>query len=335
MSSTHIVYLLQGMKIIGNHVESSWDSWGDMRWPLLGCLALSWTIIFLCMINGIQSYGKIAYFITLFPYVVLTILLAYVSTLDGFMDGVHYYTTPDWEKLAQLEIWNAAASQVFYSLGVAVGCQLILASYNDFKTNCHRDAMLIGLFNSSTSIFAGFVVFGTVGFVAKKRGVDIEDVITAGAGLTFVVYPEAVAAMNSCPQVFSFLFFFMLVLLATSSVCGSWEVLVGSIYDQLPSLSKRPRWQVMLATCFVGFLAGIPMCFDTGFLLFQMMDHRTGNSILLMAFVELVYLSWCYGTDRFFEHIKEMGMYVPLPLKWFWSISWNFTTPLIVFIGMS
>jgi len=46
----------------------------------------------------------------------------------------------------------------------------------------------------------------------------------------------------------------------------------------------------------------------------------------------MTYLSWCYGTDRFFEHIKEMGMNLPLAIKWFWSISWNFSTPLIVFI---
>ena len=72
----------------------------------------------------------------------------------------------------------------------------------------------------------------------------IPDVITAGAGLTFVVYPEAVAAMEACPQLFSFLFFFMLVLLATSSVAGSWEVLVGSINDQWPSLINKRYFAV-------------------------------------------------------------------------------------------
>ena len=99
---------------------------------------------------------------------------------------------------------------------------------------------------------------------------EIPDVITAGAGLTFVVYPEAVAAMEACPQLFSFLFFFMLVLLATSSVCGSWEVLVGSINDQWPSLASK-RYLTMPFTCAIGFLAGVPMCFDTGFLLFQVL----------------------------------------------------------------
>ena len=88
----------------------------------------------------------------------------------------------------------------------------------------------------------------------------------------------------------------------------------------------------MTGTCLVGFLCGIPMCFDTGFLLFQIMDKRTGNAILLMALVELVCLSYFYGTAQFFENIKEMGMKIPLAMKWFWAISWNLTTPLIVVV---
>lgn len=112
------------MTIIGNHTENRWSQWGSINWPLVGALAFSYILIFLCMINGIQSYGKISYFVTLFPYVVLTIFLAYVATLEGFTDGVIYYLKPDWSKLTDLEIWNAAAAQVFFSLGLAMGCQV-------------------------------------------------------------------------------------------------------------------------------------------------------------------------------------------------------------------
>ena len=104
-----------GLNVLGNQVNqaaTSWVHWGGIRWPLVGCLALSWTMVTLCLIGGIQNYGKVVYFVTTFPYVVLTTLLAYVSTLDGFADGVHYYVTPDWEKLTELTVWKAAASQV-------------------------------------------------------------------------------------------------------------------------------------------------------------------------------------------------------------------------------
>ena len=58
-------------------------------------------------------------------------------------------------------------------------------------------------------------MFGTVGFIADKKGVDIDKVVDAGPGLAFIVYPEAVSAMTVSP-LFSFMFFFMLVLLAIS-----------------------------------------------------------------------------------------------------------------------
>lgn len=107
----------------------------------MGCLALCWVLICASLIKGIASYGKVVYFTALFPYVVLTILLGYVATLDGFLDGMGFYFVPkeeDWAKLYDIKVWNTAAGQIFYSLSVAVGSQLILASYNDFRSNAHR-----------------------------------------------------------------------------------------------------------------------------------------------------------------------------------------------------
>ena len=53
----------------------TWDDYGTLQWHLVGCLAGSWVLICLSLIKGLQSYGKVAYVITLSPFVVLTILL--------------------------------------------------------------------------------------------------------------------------------------------------------------------------------------------------------------------------------------------------------------------
>ena len=78
----------------------SWDNYGSMSWELTLCLLLSWIVICLSMIGGLQSFGKVAYVITLSPYVVLTALLAYCATLPGAKDGIVYFITPQWDKLA-------------------------------------------------------------------------------------------------------------------------------------------------------------------------------------------------------------------------------------------
>ena len=307
---------------------NSWSQWGSVNWKIAGCLLLCWTIVCLSLIKGVQSYGKVVYFTTLFPYIVLTTLLIYASTLPGFTTGLEFYLVPDWSKLGNLSLWNAAASQIFYSLGVSQGSQLLLSSYNGFKTNCHRDALLIGLCNSLTSIYAGLVVFGVVGFIAYKKEALVSEVVEAGPGLAFIVYPEAVSAMAAAPF-FSFMFFFMLCLLAISSVCGSWEPLIASITDEFPSLRKK-RVLVMIGSCTIAFLAGFPICFQSGVLLFQLMDARTANSVVLMSFLQLVTLSWFYGLDRFFVHIEEMGMKLPGFLKVYWRTCWTIITPFMI-----
>jgi SNF family Na+-dependent transporter len=95
-----------------NEELSSWTKWGAPRWDLIGCLALCWSLICASLIKGIASYGKVVYFTTLFPYVVLTIMVGYVATLDGFSEGMEFYFVPKWDKLADVEVWNAAAGQV-------------------------------------------------------------------------------------------------------------------------------------------------------------------------------------------------------------------------------
>ena len=54
----------------------SWEDYGTIQPHLVGCLAGSWVLICLSLIKGIQSYGKVAYVITMSPFVVLTILLS-------------------------------------------------------------------------------------------------------------------------------------------------------------------------------------------------------------------------------------------------------------------
>jgi SNF family Na+-dependent transporter len=70
-------------------------------------------------------------------------------TIPLFRIGIDYYLIPrNLSRLGEVDIWNEAAGQIFYSLGVGVGSQLLLSSYNDFRANAFRDALLIGFGNS-------------------------------------------------------------------------------------------------------------------------------------------------------------------------------------------
>jgi len=54
--------------------------------------------------------GKLVYFTSLFPYVVLLILGIRGWLLPGAEIGIKFYVTPDFSRLADIGVWIDAAS---------------------------------------------------------------------------------------------------------------------------------------------------------------------------------------------------------------------------------
>lgn len=75
------------------------DGIGLPDWKLTLCLAATWFLIFLVVIRGVKSSGKVAYFLALFPYVVLICLLVRGCSLPGALDGIIFFITPEWSEL--------------------------------------------------------------------------------------------------------------------------------------------------------------------------------------------------------------------------------------------
>lgn len=67
----------------------------------------------------------------------------------------------------------------------------MLASFNKFDSNIQRTAIIVPVVNCLTSFFAGFVIFAYMGYLSHITGQDIDNIIEAGQGLAFVVYPFA------------------------------------------------------------------------------------------------------------------------------------------------
>ena len=63
---------------------------------------------------------------------ILIALLVRGVTLEGAIDGLYYLVLPDWNKLLEIDVWKAAANQMFFSLGVSWGGLMMFGSYNKF-----------------------------------------------------------------------------------------------------------------------------------------------------------------------------------------------------------
>lgn len=70
------------------------------------------------------------------------------ATLDGAVDGILFYITPEWDRLTSPDVWADAASQVFYSFGLACSSLVTFASYN----HVNKFTVLLLIFFATSSV---------------------------------------------------------------------------------------------------------------------------------------------------------------------------------------
>ncbi|XP_014807069.1 PREDICTED: sodium- and chloride-dependent glycine transporter 2 [Calidris pugnax] len=300
---------------------------GEIRWPLALSLFLAWVIVYASLAKGIKSSGKVVYFTATFPYVVLIILLIRGVTLPGAGAGIWYFITPKWEKLIDAMVWKDAATQIFFSLSAAWGGLITLSSYNKFHNNCYRDTLIVTCTNSATSIFAGFVIFSVIGFMANELKVNIEAVADQGPGIAFVVYPEALTRLPLSPF-WAIIFFLMLLTLGLDTMFATIETIVTSVSDEFPKYLRTHKALFTLGCCVSFFIMGFPMITQGGMYMLQLVDtYAASYSLVIIAIFELVGVSYIYGLQRFCEDIEMMIGFQPSK---FWRVCWAFVTPTIL-----
>ena len=124
-------------------------------------------------------------------------LLVRGLTLPGAATGLAFFFTPQWEKLASLQVgptqqgacsdkefsgtvvlqvWYAAVTQSFFSLSVGFGTLTTYSSYNKFRHNTSKDALIISFADTATSLLAGTVIFSILSHLAHELDLPVDQV---------------------------------------------------------------------------------------------------------------------------------------------------------------
>nr|XP_054389904.1 sodium-dependent noradrenaline transporter isoform X3 [Pongo abelii] len=256
--------------------------------------------------------------------------------------GIHDIGLPQWQLLLCLmvvvivlyfslwkgvktsgKVWIDAATQIFFSLGAGFGVLIAFASYNKFDNNCYRDALLTSSINCITSFVSGFAIFSILGYMAHEHKVNIEDVATEGAGLVFILYPEAISTLSGS-TFWAVVFFVMLLALGLDSSMGGMEAVITGLADDFQVL-KRHRKLFTFGVTFSTFLLALFCITKGGIYVLTLLDtFAAGTSILFAVLMEAIGVSWFYGVDRFSNDIQQMMGFRP---GLYWRLCWKFVSP--------
>ncbi|XP_076240345.1 sodium-dependent nutrient amino acid transporter 1 [Calliopsis andreniformis] len=323
MKSSAELYFRKTVLKEKQHID---DGIGMPDWKLTVCLLVAWLCIFVVLARGVKSSGKAAYFLAIFPYIIMISLLIRAVTLDGAVNGIIFFIKPDWTKLFDANVWYAAVTQCFFSLSVCFGGVVMYSSYNNFRHNIYRDVIVVTTLDTFTSLLAGFTIFGILGNLAHELGTDdIANVVQGGTGLAFVSYPDAIAKFTVLPQLFSVLFFLMLFVLGIGSAIAIVGSIVTIVNDQYPNSNQL---YVVLTTVVLGFSIGTVYCTPGGQFILELVDYYAGSFIVFfLATLEITGVFWVYGLENFLDDVEYMLQRRP---SVYWRLCWGVLTPLLL-----
>ncbi|XP_034853217.1 sodium- and chloride-dependent transporter XTRP3 isoform X2 [Mirounga leonina] len=326
------------------NISPSIQDSGHVQWEPALCLILAWLVVYLCILRGTESTGKL-------------------------------------EQLANPKAWINAATQIFFSLGLGFGSLIAFASYNEPSNDCQKHAIIVSLINSSTSVFASIVTFSIYGFKATfnyesclnkvilllTNSFDLEDgFLTAsnleqvkgylestfpdkysevlpqmkncslqselatavqGTGLSFIVYTEAIKNME-VSQLWSVLYFFMLLMLGIGSMLGNTAAILTPLTDNKVISSHLPKEAISGLVCLVNCVIGLVFTMEAGNYWFDIFnDYAATLSLLLIVLVETIAVCYVYGLRRFEGDLKAM---TGRTLNWYWKAMWAGVSPLLI-----
>jgi NSS family neurotransmitter:Na+ symporter len=256
----------------------------------------------LIVVRGIRGGIEKANELLIPVFVLLLILLAvYALALPRAVDGVHFYLTPDFTKLADYSVWLAAFGQAFFSLSIGLGVLLTYGSYLDERVSLPGNTVIIALFDSLIAFISGLVIFPIVFSFGFEPA--------TGPKLAFSTLPY-IFAQAPFGSILAAIFYLTVFFAALTSTISLLEVSVSVLVDET-TVSRRAATTLLAGMV---LLLGMPAALSysrVGLQVLQMpvldlMDIFFGSfGVILSALLLSVAVTWFFKRELIANQINQ------------------------------
>ena len=291
-------------------------------------MLLSWAIIWFISHRDLEKgLGRVSKVLVPLLFVIMLVIIGISLSLPGAKIGLEVLFSPNWSTLYDPGIWMAAFGQIVFSLSLGMSIAFTYASYTKDETDLITNTITVAFANCFFENIAALGVFSILGYMSLNSGVAVQELVSQGTGLVFIVYPTVFNVLGHWAYVLGPLFFFAVYLAGITSILSTIEPLSFSIQNKF-DLSRN---KTMTILCIVG--ASISMLYATAFgaeLLGYVDTFINQVAILLGVIIECIVFAWIFKAEKLLDFLNNNSKSIKLG-KW-WLIIVKFVLPIIVSI---
>jgi len=260
--------------------------------------------------------------------ILMLVLIAYVVTQDGAIDGLKVYLLPDFSRVLSPELVVSAMGQAFFSLSLGVGTMLIYGSYIPRDENLPALGATVTLVDIGIAFLAGLLILPAM-FVAQSQGVEIYqgEKLIAGPELIFQVLPALFDSLQGVGEVVALVFFALLTIAALTSSISMLEVPTAFLAEITPLSRQFSAW---LAGSLI-FCLTVAIIFYFEQLFGRVVTYTTEYSEPLMGVVLCLFAGWVLKRKALLEELRHGNEQIEHSLFWkIWPVYVRWVCPLLI-----
>ncbi|HNT00997.1 MAG TPA: sodium-dependent transporter [Candidatus Saccharicenans sp.] len=228
--------------------------------------------------------------------VILAILMTWVLTKPGAVQGLEYLFRPNLAGLFKAKVWLNAFTQAAWSVGAGWGLMLTYAVYMSEHDDIGANSFVIALADAGSSLLAAMGILPLVFAVSPSREMALQALQSGDTGLTFIYLAKFFPNLPA-GSILAGLFFLALAISALASLLSMVELAVLNLSDF--GINRR---KAALITAAGAFILGVPSAWKISFQENQDMVWGVG---LLISGVFFAYAVYKNGIDNVRGMINE------------------------------